>query len=976
MLKRIQLTTILFSVVSLTLWGNTKYTTKSAKDKNGFAYEYVENDPTQVRIYTLENGLKVYLAENHDKPKIQVYIPVKAGSTFDPKETTGLAHYLEHLMFKGNSKIGALDWDKEKILLQQISDLYEQHKATDSEARKKDIYKQIDSISQVAAQYVATNELVQLYRAIGADNTNAYTSHEETVYINEIPSNVLPQYLEIEKTRFSELTLRLFHTELETVYEEFNMSQDNEDRSIWYALLENTFPTHPYGQQTTIGKANHLKNPSMVNIHNYWNKYYVPNNMAICMMGDLNPDETIKLIDQYWGKFPTKKVDPVSHPKESPITHIIRDTVYGPGAESMYMAYRTNGLKSEDYKYITIIDFILANGDAGLLDLDLVQQQRVLSASCFPYFMHDYGFHAFQGTPREGQSLKDLENLLLQEIEKIKKGDFEDWMIEASVNNLKLHEIRLQESNRYADEFVHCFVHGIKWEDKLAFYDELEKISKDEIIDFASKFYKDNYVAVYKLTGTDSSKVKVEKPEITPVPINRDVHSEYFSQITSQPIDVIEPVFVDYNKEIATSEYSDSVDLSFIENKTNDLFSLYYIVEMGKNHNKLLPLAVNYLSYLGTDKYSAAGLSQEYFKYGLNFGVKTGEDQSYVYISGLDESFEKGVELIEHLLAHAQTDTAAYNNYVEGILKSRTDAKKNPRSLLGAMLQYGKYKENSPLRDIITEEALKDLNPDTLVSIIHDILKYKHTIFYYGVKDIKTVDKLLKNYHKPEVTQTLAKKIKYEPIETPANTIYFVDYDMVQAKILLLHRGDKYSKERLSNISLYNEYFGIGMSSIVFQELRESKALAYQAYSYYSTAKEKEDYDLIYAYMSTSVDKLGIATEAMNQLLYEMPKETNMFNASKDAVLNSIATNRITKASIFFSYLKNKKLGYDYDIREEIYNNIKQTDIDSFEVFFKDNIANKNYAYLIMGNKKDIDFAELEKLGTVKELTLEELFNY
>src|SRR5690606_27346775 len=283
MLKRY--TQLIALILSVTI--SAQFKTIQKTDGNGYQYEVVENDLSNARTYKLGNGLKVYLAQNKDEPRIQTYIPVRTGSNNDPEDNTGLAHYLEHMLFKGTSKIGAHDWEKEKVLLQQISDLYEAHKAEPDTEKKKGIYKQIDSISNVASQFAVANEYDKLISSLGATGTNAHTWFDETVYKNNIPSNELEKWMMIESERFSELVLRLFHTELEAVYEEFNRGQDNDFRLMHYALMENLFPTTRYGTQTTIGTSDHLKNPSLVAIEHYFNEYYIPNNMAVVLVGDL-----------------------------------------------------------------------------------------------------------------------------------------------------------------------------------------------------------------------------------------------------------------------------------------------------------------------------------------------------------------------------------------------------------------------------------------------------------------------------------------------------------------------------------------------------------------------------------------------------------------------------------------------------------------------------------------------------------------
>lgn len=240
----------------------------SAFGQKTYSYVSVPGDPMQVRIYTLDNGLKVYLSLNKDEPRIQTNIVVRAGSKYDPATATGLAHYLEHMLFKGTHEIATLDWPVESSYLEQISDLYEKRRSTTDEAERAAIYTRIDSLSNIAATYAVPNEYDKMVASLGAKGTNAYTSTERTVYVNDIPSNAQEKWMMIESVRFQDLVLRLFHTELETVFEEFNRGQDNDYRKVSEAMNRELYKEHPYGTQTTIGRGEDLKNPSMVKITN------------------------------------------------------------------------------------------------------------------------------------------------------------------------------------------------------------------------------------------------------------------------------------------------------------------------------------------------------------------------------------------------------------------------------------------------------------------------------------------------------------------------------------------------------------------------------------------------------------------------------------------------------------------------------------------------------------------------------------
>ncbi|HSH65936.1 MAG TPA: insulinase family protein, partial [Bacteroidia bacterium] len=359
------LTILIGLFVSITPVLNAQTTSKT------YTYERVPNDPLNARIYKLDNGLTVYMTVYKNAPRIQTYIATRAGSKNDPHDATGLAHYLEHMLFKGTDKYGTKDYAKEKVELDKIENLYEVYRKTTDETKRKDLYHQIDSISGYASTFAIANEYPKMLSSIGAKGTNAFTSLDQTVYVNDIPSNQLDKWTSIEAERFRKPVLRLFHTELEAVYEEKNRGLDNDGRKMFEAMLNGLFPNNTYGSQTTLGTIDHLKNPSLVEIKKYYERYYIPNNMAICLSGDFDPDATIKLIDEKMGSWKMKPLTPYQPVMEKPIAQPIIKEIYGPQAENMYMAFRFGGANTVDADMVYMIDQVLANGKAGLIDLDL-----------------------------------------------------------------------------------------------------------------------------------------------------------------------------------------------------------------------------------------------------------------------------------------------------------------------------------------------------------------------------------------------------------------------------------------------------------------------------------------------------------------------------------------------------------------------------------------------------------------------------
>ena len=344
-------------------------------------YVSVPGDPMQTRIYTLDNGLKVYLSVNKETPRITAHVAVNTGSRNDPAETTGLAHYLEHLMFKGTKQFGTTNYEAEAPLLQKISNLYEEYRTLKNPSERKAKYHEIDSVSQLAAQYNIPNEYDKMMSMIGSLGTNAYTSYDVTCYVENIPSNEIERWAMLQADRFQNMVMRGFHTELEAVYEEKNISMTKDSRKAIEALLSKLFPSHSYGTQTTIGTQEHLKNPSQVNIRAYYDKYYRPNNVAICMAGDLDYDNTIAILEKYFGSWqPGNDIQPRQFPVQPTIVAPQDTTVLGLETENIMLGWRLNGAASLQNDTITMLDMLLSNGDVGLIDLDINQKIRCLGA--------------------------------------------------------------------------------------------------------------------------------------------------------------------------------------------------------------------------------------------------------------------------------------------------------------------------------------------------------------------------------------------------------------------------------------------------------------------------------------------------------------------------------------------------------------------------------------------------------------------
>ena len=945
---------------------------------HGYTYSYVEGDPLKARTYKLKNGLTIMMSVNRNIPRVYSCIAVKAGSANDPKTNTGLAHYLEHMLFKGTDKFGSLSYEKEKGFLAKIDTLYEKYNSTKDEIKRKSIYKEIDSVSQTAAKFGIANEYDKMMQHIGAKGTNAFTSFDETVYINDIPSNSIADWASIEGERFRNPVLRLFHTELEAVYEEKNISLDDDDNKVYDEIFSSLFRGHTYGLQTTIGSVEHLKNPSLPKIREFYKNYYVPGNMAIILAGNFDCEETVALIEKAFGGFENKPVKELDFSPEKKIDQPIVKNVFGPESPGVTIGFRLPAASSKEAELMKITDMLLTNSSAGLFDLNLVKKQKVLEAYTSLFSLKDYSVLFMAGTPKTGQSLENVRDLMLAQLDSIKQGKFDEMLLKAIVFNQRVDDIGGMESNSgRAFKMVNAFINEISWSDEVNEADEMGKISKEEIVKFAKKYFENSYAVVFKRQGVDSSVVKIDKPQITAVEVNREKTSRFAKDIFDNEKKPLKPLFIDYEKDIQRTEIKPGISLLQIMNKENKLFRLYYVFEFGRFSNQKLPEAINLLQFLGTDKLSADQLSREFYSLACNFNVYAGNEQMYVSLSGPEESFEKALSTFESLLINAVPNQKALDDMVANTLQEREDAKSDKYAIRSALGAYAGYGKKNPYSWVLSNKKLNRLKAEELTAMIHQLTSFPHTIVYYGNKDSTQLVPILQKYHvTPATLLTAPVSVKFIPSENQERTIYFTNYDMVQAEIGWTRNAGEFSPSKQPEISMFNEYFGGGMSSIVFQTIRESKALAYSSYAYFSTPSKKEMPNMIGAYVGTQADKLDSAISAMNALLTSMPQSELLFSASKASIKSGIEAERIQKQAIVFNYLGMKRLGIDHDLRKDVYEKINTISLQDVQSFHGEYFKNKNFNLYILGSEKRISKPQLKKYGKVKTLSLKEIFGY
>ncbi len=946
--------------------------TKSGK------YESVAGDPLNARIYTLDNGLTVYMTVNKDEPRIQTYIPVRAGGKDDPADNTGLAHYLEHMMFKGTEQFGTQNYEAEKPLLASIDSLFEVYRTlTDPQARL-DLYHQIDSISYEASKIAIPNEYDKLMSVIGSRGSNAYTSDDVTCYVEEIPSNQLENWAKIEADRFKNCVFRGFHTELEAVYEEKNMGLTDDSEKAFDAISAMLFPNHPYGTQTVIGTQEHLKNPSLKAIRKQKDTFYVPNNVAICLSGDFNPDEAIKIIEKYFGDWkPNKSLPTFTVKPEAPLTAPLEKQILGNEAEFVLMGWRAPGTSSTDSEIVDIVASILYNGQAGLIDLDVIQNQAVLDAGIISYGRVDHGLLILEGLPKDGQTLEEVRDILLAEVAKLREGDFSEELVEAAKANYKLREMQSLVSNsRRANQFVDAFINRMPWKTAVGKMDRIAGITKADVVAFAQKYLgAREYAVAYKHIGEDTSIRKIEAPRITPIVTNRDKQSAFLAGIAASEPAPIEPVFVDFSKDMSVADCG-GLQLLYKKNDKNDIANLTFRYDRGSDNDPLLELAASYFDYLGTPEKSAAEIASEMYALACSYGLQVGGNTTNIRVDGLGENLPKALATVESLFRNAVGDDEVLTELKMDLIRARLDNKKNQRACNSALQTYLMYGPDYVKARTLTNAAVAGLTSDRLLGSVKDLLTKKPVILYYGPAPVEEVIEMVKAAHPTEGLEPLAKTYAVKQL-TPATKVILAPYQSRQFNyIQFSDRGETLDLAQDPYIDLFNEYYGGGMNAIVFQEMRESRALAYSAGAYLNGPSFKDDTYAFRATIASQNDKLKKAVDGFDEIIETLPEAPENLEIAKASILGRLRTQRTIGDRVLYSYLTAQELGLTEPREKQVYEKVNSLTMDDLLATHARWIKGRTYVYAILGDPTDLDMNFLKTLGPVQQVTLEDIFGY
>ena len=938
------------------------------------AAAFGQQEELKTKTFHLDNGLKVVMCEDHTQPEIYGAVYVHAGSKNDPADATGMAHYFEHIMFKGTDKIGTTNWEAEKVFLDSIDLMYDRLHETSDVAERHDIQQKINALSQKSAEYAIPNEVDVILTQMGGKRLNAGTSYDQTVYYNTFPSNQLSKWMDVYVERFRNPVFRLFQSELETVYEEKNMYGDSPIAAFQEYLFKETFGEHPYGRPV-IGYTEHLKNPQTSKMREFYNTYYVANNMTLILVGDFDINEVEPMVAEKFGtwrrgelpKEPTYNLPRFNGPtvKEVKMTPIKMGALVFPGVR----------ISDPDYLPLNLACSIFSNGETGLTD-KLMLDGKIMAAMLLPLSLEDYGGNVMIYIPKLlGQSHEDAEALIFGCLDRLKKGDFSDDLFEAMRMSTLTSRIRDMESPMdLASLFGELESRGMSYQDYLAETERLKNITKAEVVAIANKYFGNDYLDVRSKMGFPA-KDKVDKPTWKPIEAkNTEAKSDFAKAIEAHQVPEVEPQVVKFGEDVKITEVNSSFKLFSSANPRNDIFNLEVKFNYGTYHNHDLGRAVQYLNMQGTKTQTPEEFALALQKMGATIDFFASDNNLTVRMTGFEKDLNDIIVLCSRKLQNPSNKETYINTLAEAEQSDISATRDDASTWASAVREYALYGNQSTYLNHSSLKEWKKKSGEALLAEVAEALKYDGYVLYSGNTDPQLVANMLNDNN---LLQDKAikgqEKVRVEKKYSDSQVYIASNKKFRQSNIYFYVPGEKLNLHDEALASVFSKYFGTDMYSIVFQEIREFRSLGYTAYANYRYDYLERKSGYLFGFLGTQSDKTLDGMTAFKDLIVNMPVRMEKFNASKEALLKARSSEYVgfrDMPSVVQNWMKK---GYDHDPRGEVTEIIRNTSFEDIQSFYNRMIKNRPVVIMMSGNERQIDKKKLGKFGEVTKLKYKQI---
>ena len=931
--------------------------------------------------YKLDNGLTVMLWEDHDQPDVTGYVVVRAGAVDEPAEYTGLAHYLEHMLFKGTQKIGALDWEAEKPIYDSIIALYDQYCETTDPKLREQLATQINECSMREAKVSSTEDFFNLLDLIGAEGVNAFTSFDVTAYHNSFPEAEMYRWLTIFSDRLIDPVFRTFQAELENVFEEYNMYANNPSSQASKQLMQDIYKGSPY-ERDVIGHPEHLKNPRLSKLIEFYNTWYVPNNMALILVGDFDAEAAKPMIAETFSRLQPKELP--ARPSY-PEVQLTGSKHYNLGY-SPQIAWVYPGVKANDPDHV-VLEFVcnfLSNGQTGLLDkvtidgevqfagvgLDARRNTGRIIIQAVPYY--DANQQMFE-------SDKATEKIVMKEIDKIKAGEISDEMI-ASLKRMyaQSYKVANESSESKMNWLLSAFMYNMPLEQVLNANDHIQALTKEEIVRVAKKYFSQDHMTISFDEATKTNKAKtLPKPNIKPLEPVKDAKTAYAEAFKKLPKGQLKQTFNNFN-DVQVSSLGENITLHYTPNTKNDVFSLTLRYGVGEHEMPLLPYAaalMNNAGIMGNPATEGKDFAQQMAELGGDVSYGCNNSYFYISISGEDGNMNKIMNLVSRQLLMPYLEKKQLDAIKGSEFFTRLSRQKRTAVQKSALMQYALYGDKSSYLDEVPFADIWGMGLPQVQSLLSSARTYALNVFYCGTltPEQLVAELPLTEGMRPSNSPFIQEKKTYEK-----PTVFFLpNSDVQQADLYFYINGQPYDIASDVYSDAFNQYFSGGFSGIVLNEIRTKRSMAYTAYGVNQTPSLAGKNTNFIGYVGTQSDKVVDAINVYMDLLTTMPADTTRMEAIRAALKQAAQTAKPSmrgKASTFEAW---KRLGYNDDPAKINAEKIDNLTYEQIETFYKENIQGKPITIILMGDPKKIDLKAIQtKMGCkVTKLSPARLFN-
>ena len=935
--------------------------------------------PLHVETHYLSNGLKVILAEDPSEPKIFGSVIVHAGSKNEDTAYTGVAHYFEHMMFKGTDRIGTTDWAKESLYLDSISKAYDLLHDAKSEEERHKIQLEINRLNIEANKYAIANETDAILQKMGCTGLNAGTSCDYTIYYNYLPSNQLENWMDVYTERFRNPVYRLFQGELEAVYEEKNIGENNAMNKFIRTMYTEAFGEHPYSRDV-IGYGRHLKNPQPSQMKVFYDKYYVASNMTLLLVGDFNTAQALQMAEERFSIWPRgEKAEQKQYNLPRYEKQVVKKIKQTPLPMGIILF---PGVKSNHPDKIALdVTSKLISGGNGLLD-ELTTNTEIMGAYHIPVSLRDAGVNALLYIPIPiVQRHKSAEKKIFAALDSIREGRFSDALLESiKVQALRERKEKMENLRSIAMLLQTLELEGSTYEEWLQDNERIQNITRQDIMDIASRYFDRKHCTIIRSKMGSPKKESAVKPDWDHLEAqNIGAVSPFAQTIYDRPVKEITPQVIDFNKDVTILDVTPNCKLYAVNNPRNDIFSLNINYHYSVFDNRDLKQALNYFELIGADSLTREEFNIEVERLGGNLEFSTTGDYSQLSISGFEDNLEAIVALVVRKLNSPRIKQAPVDMMVQAMKAEKKGTKDDPDAWQDALLEYAIFGDKSSNLNHMTIEELKQMKGEDLFAMLNPIFNRDGYVTYVGNRNPKEIAQMLVDNKlvRKEVTPMTQHRKKNQKRYNEDKVFYVSNDKFVKSDIYVLVECPEFDLNDVYRSVAYDEYMGGGMNSVFFQEIREFRSLGYSTYTVFSYDKLNRNNPTLMAFLGTQCDKTIEGIDVIMELLGKFPEREAKFNQVRDYLVSMRNGNYINFRKIpgnVRSWMEFEKL--TEDPRAKITHQIKEMTYDQLRDFHKQYIEGRPHIIIVSGNSAKYDLNALSKHGKVTEVKYEEMFKF